>query len=290
MKVLVTGAGGLVGSAVCEHCETLGDEVLSYTHRALDIADQSAVMDTVTAAKPDTIINCAAWTDVDGCESNPARAFAVNAAGPENLARAARAANALLVTISTDYVFDGTKEGFYTQRDQPNPQSVYAQSKFEGELRAQAAAARTIVVRTGYIFGPRGTNFLSTIFGRLRMHEHLKVISDTYGTPTYSRDLAVRLRELASVDIPAVFHVTNAGDGTSFASFARAAAEIEGHSQELLTEVRTADLKRPAQRPLNSRLRCLLSEPLGLRPLRSWTEALREFATFNTEREVAAKG
>lgn len=277
---MVTGAAGLVGRAVCEHCEQLGDEVLRYTHQQLDIADQPAVVSTVWAGKPDTIINCAAWTDVDGCESDEQRAFGANADGPENLAIACLQTGALLITISTDYVFDGRKDGFYTQRDQPNPESVYARSKLEGERRAQQTWARTIVVRSGFIFGPGGTNFLSTIFERIRSGQKLKVISDSYGTPTYARDLAQRLRELADLDLPAIFHVTNSGEGASFADFAREAIRIDGGSTTSLETVRTVELQRPAARPVNSRLKCLFSEPLGLRPLPFWTEALRDFGTM----------
>ena len=137
MKILVTGATGLVGRALVEHCLANGDEVLSYDHQALDIADAGLVESTILEQQPDAVINCAAWTDVDGCESNPEKARQANALGPENLARASCKANAVLITISTDYVFDGEKEGFYTQRDKPSPISVYGRYKLEGERRAQ---------------------------------------------------------------------------------------------------------------------------------------------------------
>src|SRR5438445_7019395 len=156
----------MVGYAVGEHCRSCGDEVFSYHHRGLDISDASFVRETLERIGPEVVINCAAWTDVDGCESDPAKAQAVNAIGPENLAKASRRVGAAFVTISTDYVFDGEKEGFYTQRDDPNPQSVYAQSKLEGERRSQLAYARTIVVRSGLIFGPGGKNYRSTHFYR----------------------------------------------------------------------------------------------------------------------------
>ena len=134
-----------------------------------------------------------------------------------------RAFDALLITISTDYIFDGAKAGFYTQRDQPNPLSVYGSSKLEGERRAQREWARTIVVRSGYIFGTGGTNFLSTVMLRARRGESLKVIKDMFGTPTYARDLAQRLLRLAQLDLPGTYHVVNSGEGVSFEGFARAA-------------------------------------------------------------------
>jgi dTDP-4-dehydrorhamnose reductase len=277
VKILVTGAGGLVGRAVAQHCARLGDEIIGLDHARLDISDAQAVNRTIDHQRPDVLINCAAWTDVDGCELNPDRAQAANALGPELLALACRRVGALLITISTDYVFDGEKEGFYTQRDQPNPQSVYALSKLAGEQRAQNAWARTIVVRTGYIFGSGGTNFLSTMVVRAQRGERLKVINDSYGTPTYAPDLADRLRRLALLDLPGIYHVVNAGAGASFADFAHVAFEAAGLDLVSIEAVSMSNLTRPAARPRNSKLRCVLSEAIGLPDLPSWRGAVRDF-------------
>jgi dTDP-4-dehydrorhamnose reductase len=289
LRVLVTGAGGMVGRAVGEHCRANGDQVFSYDHRSLDIADSARVRQTVNEDRPDAVINCAAWTDVDGCERDPERAFAANAGGPENLANASREIGAVLVTISTDYVFDGEKQGFYTQRDRPNPQSVYAAAKLEGERRAQLAHARTVVVRTGFVFGPGGTNFLSTIIERARRGETLKAINDAYGTPSYALDLARRLRELAQLDLPGTFHAVNAGAGVSYEQFARRALDLSGFAATKLETIAQDSLNRPAARPRNSRLKCLLSEALGLTPLPAWDDSLRAFAGLAARSEVAAK-
>ncbi len=290
MKVVVTGAGGMVGRAVSEYCSANGDQVFAYDHRGLDIADAGGVRQTLLQDKPDAVINCAAWTDVDGCERDPERALAANASGPENLAYASRELDAVLVTISTDYVFDGEKQqGFYTQRDQPNPQSVYAVSKLEGERRAQLAHARTVVVRTGFVFGPGGANFLSTVIERARRGEQLKAISDAYGTPSYAPDLARRLRELAQLDLPGTFHTVNSGAGVSYEEFARAALDFSGFGSTNLETVAMATLHRPAPRPRNSRLKCLLSEAVGLAPLPLWDDALRAFARLHESSEVVAK-
>lgn len=277
MKVLVTGGQGMVGQAVADYCTTIGDEVFSYGRNALDIADFDSVIGAVERDRPDVIINCAAWTDVDGCESDHDRAESVNAQGPENLASAAKLHTARFITISTDYVFDGSKTGFYTQADQPNPQSVYAASKLEGERRAQSANDQTIVVRTGYVFGPGGRNFLSTVIERARAGEILYVINDSFGTPTYSRDLAIRLRELAELNHPGIYHVVNTSDGVSFEQFAREALKITGINEVRLKTVSMDSMNRPAPRPRNSRLRCLLSEQLGLSPMPDWRSSLREF-------------
>lgn len=279
MRILITGAKGLVGSALAEHCSAVGDEVISYDHKGLDITDAAVVESTLNKDRPDAVINCAAWTDVDGCETDSEKARQANALGPENLARATLKANAAFVTISTDYVFDGEKEGFYTQRDQPRPISVYGRSKLEGERRAQDANARSIVVRSGYIFGPAGKNFLSKVVSRAGRGEKLTAIVDYWGTPTFGHDLAVRLRELAVLDLPGVYHVVNAGDGASFETFTREALKLAGLNSDTLAVVSGDALNRPAPRPRNSRLKCLLSEAIGLPPLPHWHDALSRFVS-----------
>src|SRR5918911_1927442 len=166
----------MVGRAVLEHCASMGDEVLACDHKTLDITDALAVSSYLERERPEVVINCAAWTDVDGCETDRERAYATNATGPENLALSCRQIKASLLTISTDYVFDGEQDGFYTQRDDPNPQSVYGMAKLEGERRAAMILARAVVVRTGWIFGPGGQNFLNTVVNRALRGERLKLI------------------------------------------------------------------------------------------------------------------
>lgn len=266
-----------MGRAASEYCASIGDAVLSYDHHSLDITDGELVSQTLLRERPHVVINCAAWTDVDGCENESQRAFAVNARGPENLAAASRVTNSAFVTISTDYVFDGRQPGFYTQQDEPNPESIYAASKLAGELRSRASYPQSIIVRTGYVFGPGGNNFLSTVIERARRGEKLRAISDAYGTPTYSKDLAVRLRDLGELNVRGIYHVVNNGPGVSFEEFTRAAVELDGLENIQLEAVLMDSLQRPAKRPHNSRLRCLLSEKVGLEPLRDWREALADF-------------
>ena len=276
-KILITGAGGLVGKACIEHCAAIGDEVAAYEHVSLDISDAEQVQTVFNRESPDAVINCAAWTNVDGCESDPDKAERVNALGPENLARACRKTKAGFLTISTDYVFDGLQDGFYTQRDDPNPLSVYGRFKLQGERRPQLEYARTIVVRTGYIFGPGGRNFLSTVIDRINRGEKLKAIKDCWGTPTYALDLAVRLRELVELDLPGVFHVVSSGNGASFETFVQEALRLTDGHEDLLESVTMDSLARPAPRPRNSKLKCLLSEALGLPPLPRWQDGLADF-------------
>jgi dTDP-4-dehydrorhamnose reductase len=280
LRALVAGAGGMVGQAVVEHFQAQGDRVFAHDHRSLDITDAEAVEACFERERPEVVINCAAWTDVDGCERDHSRAFLVNARGPERLASMSRRVGASLITISTDYVFDGAKEGFYTQRDDPNPTSIYGASKLDGERRAQAASARTIVVRTGWVFGPGGRNFLSNVIARARRGDSLSTISDAYGTPTYSKHLAARLRELAELDLPGVYHVVNGGAGASYEEFARFALEAARIESAKIQSVSMDSLSRPAPRPRNSRLRCLMSEAIGLQPLPHWHDALRDFVAI----------
>jgi len=277
LRVVVTGGRGLVGGALTEHCAAVGDEVFSYGHKDLDITDRDAVQEVVRGDRPDVVVNCAAWTNVDGCESDQERAFAANAKGPENLAAACKEAECIFVTISTDYVFDGAKSGFYTQLDEPNPESVYAASKLEGERLSALAYGGSIIVRTGYVFGPGGVNFLSTVVERIKKGERVKAISDAYGTPTYAKDLAVRLRELSEKNVAGIYHVVNSGPGVSFDEFTRKAVALIGNSEVVVEAVSADALNRPAKRPRNSRLRCLLTEKIGLPPLRDFESALAEF-------------
>ncbi|PYS86314.1 MAG: dTDP-4-dehydrorhamnose reductase [Acidobacteria bacterium] len=277
MKVMITGANGMVARAAISHCESIGDEVIAFTHADLDISDREKVFRLFEECRPEIVLNCAAYTDVDGSEANEQTAYAANAAGPENLAAASKEFGSEFVTISTDYVFDGTKEGFYTQDDEPDPQSVYAKSKYDGELRATAANDSSIIVRSGWIYGKHGTNFLSVLPDLLKQGRELRTIGDAYGTPTFASDLAVRLRELTGKNASGIFHATNSGPGVSYFEFASDAAALLGRDPQLIKNISQNDLLRPAARPYNSRLKCDRSELFGLAPLRDWRNALAEF-------------
>lgn len=277
MKVLITGANGMLARAAAEYCRATGDEVSALTRQAFDISSRKEVFDLFERENFDAVLNCAAYTNVDGAETNQEVCYWANAAGVENLARASREINCAFVTVSTDYVFDGTKGDFYTQRDTPQPQGIYAKSKFDGENLARNAYARSIIVRAGWIFGAGGTNFLSAMPKLLAEGKPIKAISDSYGTPTFAGDLAKRLRELAELDLPAIYHVCNAGAGTTFAGFAEKICELKNYDKSLIEKVSMNALSRPAPRPLDSRLKCLFSEKFGLSPLQNWEKALADF-------------
>ncbi len=289
MRVFITGANGMVARAAARHCRALGDEVIACTRQELDISDAAAVERIISGANgavPDAIINCAAYTDVDAAETNAALCYAANAHGVENLAATAKNINAVFVTISTDYVFNGEKTGFYTEDDKPDPLGVYGKAKLEGEFRAKAVNLDSIIVRSGWIYGAGGTNFLSRVHLLLAEGNQVSAISDSYGTPTNAGDLAVRLRELAALNAPGIYHVTNADEGTSregispkgisYARFARKAAEIKGYDLNLISDVSSSTLQRPAPRPRSSRLATLHKK---LAPLPDWEKALEVFLT-----------
>ncbi|MEJ7848305.1 MAG: dTDP-4-dehydrorhamnose reductase [Pyrinomonadaceae bacterium] len=277
MKILITGANGMVARSAIEYCKSIADEVIAVTRGDLDISDREAVQTAIETTVPDAVINCAAYTNVDGAESEPEACYKANADGMENLALACKIVDAAFVTISTDYVFDGLNSGFYTQRDTPNPQGVYAKSKLEGEIRAKYAYAGSIIVRSGWIYGGGGTNFLSIMHKLIAEGKSIKAISDSFGTPTFADDLARRLRELAELNLPATFHAVNSGPGTSYLGFAEKVCEIGGFDPKLLETVSKDDLKRPAPRPESSKMACLFSERLGLTKMPDWEDALKVF-------------
>ena len=269
----------MLARAVQDHCSAAGDDVTGFSRQELDIANTEDVGARLRELRPDAVINCAAYTNVDGAESNPTACYAANSNGVDNLAAACRSIDAVFVTVSTDYVFGGANMGFYTQRDTPDPLGVYGKAKREGEVRAFSVYPRSIIVRSGWIFGHGGTNFLSVMGSLLADGKSIKAINDSFGTPTFAGDLARRLRELAAADLPGVYHVTNSGDGTSYLGFAEKVCEIGGFDTNLLEPASHVDLKRPAPRPVSSKLACLISEKLGFEPLPDWDVSLRQFLT-----------
>lgn len=267
----------MVAKAAIAYCKSINDDVVGLTRQELDITDPAAVGTAFDEFGPEAVLNCAAYTNVDGAETDKETAYMANAVGVQNLAVASRKHNAAFVTISTDYVFDGRNSGFYTQRDDPNPLGVYAATKRTGEIMALQAYARSIVVRSGWIYGGGGTNFLSVMQKLLAEGKTINAIHDSFGTPTYAGDLARRLRELAALDMPCIYHVANTGPGTSFFGFAEKVCEIGGFDQALIQRVSKGELDRPAPRPASSKLACLFSERFGLEPLPNWEDGLRRF-------------
>jgi dTDP-4-dehydrorhamnose reductase len=273
---LITGAGGLLGRCMTRRLADSGWRVVAATHAQLDITQESAVESAVESSRPDLIINCVATADVDRCEREPEWAFRVNQHGPALLARASRGVGADVLHVSTDYVFDGTKAGFYTQEDEPHPLSVYAKSKLAGEVAVRDEAERFYIVRSSWIFGAGGKNFGSRVVELARKGVHLKGVTDQTSIPTYVEDLGARIEEIIQIGAHGLYQVTGSGP-TSWYDFALQAVELAGLSGYEIEPVTRADLGQDAPRPHNTAMQCIVSEKLGLAPLRHWSDALKDF-------------
>lgn len=275
-SAVITGAGGLLGRFMTARLLASNWQVSALKHEQLDIANENLVAEKVAEVQPDVVINCAATTDVDRSERQPEWAYAVNEQGARNLARACRKSNAEFVHVSTDYVFDGEKTDFYTQEDEPNPLSVYAKSKLAGEIAALAELEKTYIIRTSWVFGVGGKNFGSRLFDYAKSAAKLKGVTDQTSIATYAPDLAARIEDIIELGIYGLYQITNTGV-MSWYDFAKLAFELAGMSEIEIEPCRRADLNQLAPRPHNSAMRCLLSEKLGLAPLRPWQEALADF-------------
>ena len=272
MIILLAGAGGQLGRDL--QLTLAGTDLHPFDHGQLDITDAGAVVAVVERIRPDWIINAAAFNDVDGAEQAEDQAFAVNAAGAGNLAEAAARVGGAILHVSTDYVFDGTKGSPYTEDDQPNPLSVYARSKYEGEQRVLGSGASACVLRTAWLYGWQGKNFVKAILGAAERGGPIRVVADQVGSPTATRDLAeaiAGLVRLGSIPSP-LFHVVNVGACSRF-EFARA---IVG-GRVAVEPITTEQSGRLARRPAYSALSSSRWPATGLPALSGWETALVRF-------------
>lgn len=274
MRILVTGAAGQLGVDLVAHCTRLGDDVIAAGRSQLDVADRSAVHGAIAAARPDVVVNTAAWTAVDACEGDRDRAFRVNAMGPRWLREACGVAGAHLVQLSTDYVFDGTLDRAYTEWDETNPRSVYGASKLASEAEAGPDAT---VVRTSWVCGEHGNNMVMTVLRLVQDQTSLSFVDDQRGCPTFTADLAPMVRRLAVERRSGIHHVTNQG-AVSWCEFVREIVAETGRDPEMVHPITTADLQppRPAPRPANSVLDNAALRLGGVPLLRHHREPLRE--------------
>lgn len=278
---LVTGAGGQLGRCLAERLRGRpGHELVAACDRAaLDVTNGEAVRRALAYGAVDVVANAAAMTHVDRCESEPAEAEAANAVAPGLLAERCREIGALLVHVSTDYVFDGRGTRPYLERDPKDPASVYGRTKLEGERRVLAALPGALVVRSAWVFGP-GRNFVRTILEAAARAARgagppLRVVDDQRGSPTYAADLAEGILGLVEGDRRGVYHLANAGVA-SWWDLARAAVDAAGLTDLPIAKVRSAEFRRPAPRPAWSVLDTGKAEKHGVK-LRPWREALRAY-------------
>ncbi|MBE1565006.1 dTDP-4-dehydrorhamnose reductase [Nonomuraea africana] len=265
MRWLVTGGGGMLAADVLDRVGRSGDPVLAPDRAELDLLDEPAVRDLVGAYRPEVVVNCAAWTAVDEAESREEEALAVNGRAVGVLAEACSWAGARLVHLSTDYVFDGRSRVPYREDDQPAPVNAYGRTKLAGEL----AAAGHYVVRTAWLYGAHGPNFVRTMIRLAAERETVDVVNDQRGQPTWTVDLAGLLVRLATSDLPpGVYHGTSSGQ-TTWYGLAREIFTLLGADPARVRPVTSADFPRPAQRPANSVLATTRGEPI-----RHWRAAL----------------
>lgn len=274
MRILITGAAGMLGLDVAAAAADAGHEPCTLTRADLDITDVAAVDTAVARLSPEVVINCAAWTDVDGAEAAEEDATAVNGGGAGNVARAAAACGAWLIHVSTDYVFDGSKRSPYVESDPAAPLSAYGRSKLAGELGVAAAAADShTVVRSSWLFGASGTSFPKTILRLARERDELTVVDDQVGCPTFTGHLARALIDLAEQPIGGLIHLA-AGGQCSWHGFAREIVRLSGFECEL-HRGRTEELGRPAPRPAYSVM--LTERGASIPRLPDWRDGLAAY-------------
>lgn len=275
MRVLVTGSAGMLAQALLPALERSGHEVLGVDVADADITRPDALRHAVRSFPPDWIFHLAAFTRVDDCEAQPDLAFRVNGLGARNVALAAAGCGAAILAISTDYVFDGSATSPYREYDRVNPQSVYGASKWAGEQGVREIHPRHIIVRTAWLYGRGGTNFVDTILKKAGAGEPLRVVDDQRGSPTWTEDLAPALIQLAERGQHGTFHVTNSGDCT-WREFAAHIVAKAGLAVSVLP-ITTAALGRAAPRPAYSTL-CnqFFEDVIGTR-LPSWQEAVDRY-------------
>ena len=276
MKVLVTGAAGQLGQDVMTALAARGHEAIGIDRAEADITDEAQVTEVITAAKPDAVIHCAAYTAVDRAEEETALCTRINVDGTRFIARAAQRCGAKLVYISTDYVFDGSGDTPFLPTDATGPLNVYGQTKLQGEKAARAECTRTFVVRTSWVFGAHGNNFVKTMRRLGTERETVSVVCDEVGAPTYTPDLAALLCEMIESEAYGIYHATNEGVCTRNEL---AQAVMETFGLPCRVEPITGDqYPTAAARPHNSRLSKDCLEQAGFSRLPDWKNALARYA------------
>lgn len=272
MKIAITGAGGMLGQDMVAAADAVHHEVAAFTRADLDVTNEQDVLEAFERELPALAINCAAYTDVDGAETDDMNAFMINEDGARNVAAAAGAIGARVIQISTDYVFDGTKREPYVESDPVGAKGVYGRSKLAGEIAVAQANPRHLIVRTSWLYGLGGKNFVETMLSLAAERSELLVVNDQIGCPTYTRQLADAVIYLADYERTGVMHISGAA-ACSWYDFAR---EIFRQSQvEVMVLSSTTEmLDRPAPRPVYS---AMVSERDDAPKLPRWDHGLHEY-------------
>jgi len=275
MKVLVTGVKGQLGYDVVKELEKRGHEAVGVDIEEMDITDERAVAEYITAATVDAVIHCAAYTAVDAAEDNEAICHKVNATGTENIAKVCKDLDIKMIYISTDYVFDGEGERPWEPADKQNPQCVYGQTKYEGELAVMNNLDKYFIVRIAWVFGINGQNFIKTMLSLAETRDSLTVVDDQIGSPTYTFDLAVLLVDMVESDKYGIYHATNEG----LCSWYEFALEIfkQAGVEIAVAPVSSAQFKAKAKRPSNSRMSKDKLDEAGFNRLPTWQDALSRY-------------
>jgi dTDP-4-dehydrorhamnose reductase len=276
--ILVIGAKGMLGRDLMGILLSSlpDDEVVGWDIEEIDIQKEGDTVFKIEKLRPDIVIHIAAYTDVDGCESNEGRAFAVNAEGTRYVALAVSRCQAKMVYLSTDYVFDGNKREPYLESDIPHPLNVYGRSKLQGERYVQELVKKALIIRTQWLYGRYGKNFVTAILQQAKEKGVLSIVNDQMGSPTYTTDLAKAISVLIQFDAQGIYHVAN-GDLCTWYTFGQAILELSGMDKVRVIPISSMELRRRATRPSYSVLNCQkLKKETGL-ALRPWSEALRDY-------------
>lgn len=275
MKVLVTGVKGQLGYDVVNEITKRGMEAVGVDIDEMDITDAASVDKVIKEAAPDAVIHCAAYTAVDAAEDNEELCRKVNADGPRNIAKVCKELDIKMIQISTDYVFDGQGERPWEPEDACGPQSVYGQTKYEGEQAVQEILEKYFIVRIAWVFGINGKNFVKTMLNLAKTRDTLTVVNDQFGSPTYTYDLAKLLVDMVQSDKYGIYHATNEGI-CSWYEFACAIFEEAGVDMKVLP-VSSAEYAAKAKRPYNSRMSKDKLEEKGFDRLPTWRDALKRY-------------
>lgn len=275
MKVLVTGANGQLGYDVVKELQKRNIECYGAMRQDFDIVDFEATENFIKNYMPDAVIHCAAYTAVDKAEDEQGVCYLVNASATENIAEICKKINAKMLYISTDYVFDGTKDGFYEVDDKPNPINVYGKTKLLGEQAVQRILDKYFIVRISWVFGEHGNNFVKTMLHLGKERKEINVIADQYGSPTYTIDLAPLLVEMIQTEKYGIYHATNEGVCT-WVEFAEEIFKIAGMDVKV-NHITTAEYPTRAKRPMNSRLSKVKLKNNRFKIFRIWQKATKEF-------------